>query len=376
VLYLVREAVKLFHKQHPNGGVPTVFQQPDADLEARVRVHAFLPRHPHYKPQVKLRKREHGVECKHHKERQTNDREGGRLHGHTDEGGTKDAPGTDGVVVLNLGSCDSFVDSTETSKGQRACQAQLAKEVWCVGLGDGANGHMVRRYQVVDRYRYEDGKLGGRLSEQRLCSECAEGRQGTSCQRCLDNTLRLNSGDVVVLNGTQTFHGISRIVREEAPPPRDLPGTPPLPQWAQQSLDEGFRLSVQWRLSNAASIRAKAKSESEQFNAYQPRVDWDPQAGAWLPPFMRLGNVPGPPSVAPPPTATPSAPSSASPPLSASASSSASCSAQATPNAAPSSGGNRPVPSAAGKRLATEGMEEDKATRARKAGLARFGGQT
>ena len=59
--------------------------------------------------------------------RQVSEREGGRLHGHCDE------EGTDGVVVLNLGSADFFFCTKRASKN--GCTAQRTKECWCVGNG-------------------------------------------------------------------------------------------------------------------------------------------------------------------------------------------------------------------------------------------------
>ena len=53
-----------------------------------------------------------------HLERITDDREGGRLHGHTDE-----APITDGVVLLNLGGADFFLDTA----GERLAPAAVRR---------------------------------------------------------------------------------------------------------------------------------------------------------------------------------------------------------------------------------------------------------
>ena len=60
---------------------------------------------------------------------------------------------------------------------------------------------------------------------------------------------------------------MARVVREQPPPPSGpLPGAPPLPAWARQKLDQGCRLSVQWRLTNRAHMEKALARDEEMWN--------------------------------------------------------------------------------------------------------------
>ena len=96
------------------------------------------------------------------------------------------------------------------------------------------------------------------LLTDRRCAQCARGEQGLQCEQCTRNTLRLRSGDVIAFNGFAAVHGVSRVNPEE--PARK---GPPLPQWAQNYLQKGCRLSVQWRLTDA-KIAKKALERDQQ----------------------------------------------------------------------------------------------------------------
>ena len=152
----------------------------------------------------------------------------------------RDQPGTDAVVLLNLGSCDFFFDDNATGKKACNCKAQLTKECWCIGP-EGGEGHWAKAVDCEGRYG--EGEYKNLLTDRR-CAKCARGEQGLQCEQCTSNTLPLRSGDVIAFNGFAAVHGVSRVVPEE-PPARK--GGPPLPQGAQKKLQEGYRLSVQWR---------------------------------------------------------------------------------------------------------------------------------
>ena len=107
-----------------------IFTQPKEELFCSLRVHAFPPKDPRGAPPAGLKKmyfRERRGPEDYSVHRQVSEREGGRLHGHCDE------EGTDGVVVLNLGSADFFFCTKTASKN--GCTAQRTKECWCVGNG-------------------------------------------------------------------------------------------------------------------------------------------------------------------------------------------------------------------------------------------------
>ena len=107
-----------------------IFTQAKEELFCSLRVHAFPPKDPRGAPPAGLKKmyfRERGGPEDYSVHRQVSEREGGRLHGHCDE------EGTDGVVVLNLGSADFFFCRKTASKS--GCTAQRTKECWCVGNG-------------------------------------------------------------------------------------------------------------------------------------------------------------------------------------------------------------------------------------------------
>lgn len=107
-----------------------IFTQPKEELFCSLRVHAFPPKDPRGAPPAGLKKMYFRERCgpeDYSVHRQVSEREGGRLHGHCDE------EGTDGVVVLNLGSADFFFCTKTASKN--GCTAQRTKECWCVGNG-------------------------------------------------------------------------------------------------------------------------------------------------------------------------------------------------------------------------------------------------
>jgi len=79
-----------------------------ADWEARHRGEcAAAARQDYTAVRDSLEWRQHSLAGERHAERATDSREGGRLHGHCDE------PGTGGVVLLNLGACDFFLDTND-----------------------------------------------------------------------------------------------------------------------------------------------------------------------------------------------------------------------------------------------------------------------
>ena len=185
------------------------------------------------------------------------DREGGRMHGHTDQ------QGTDGVVLLNLGSCDFFFDIGKGA-GVGKCVAQQTKECWCVGTN---HGHWTTKADSKERYTSHEVEGKPYLLRDRLCAACAAGGQGQECPGCKSGTTRLRSGDLVVFSGQRAFHGVSCVVPER-PIPQPAQG-PPLPMWAQEKLDGGWRLSVQWRLTNRDIEQGKVQKETR---------DWDESA--------------------------------------------------------------------------------------------------
>ena len=107
-----------------------------------VRAHAFPPKDPNGAPPATVERMYYNPykEDGYNSWRKSDEREGGRMHGHRDESGT------DGVVLLNLGSCDFFFDIGIPSGG---CTAQCTKECWCVGNG----GHWATKADCPpDRY--------------------------------------------------------------------------------------------------------------------------------------------------------------------------------------------------------------------------------
>jgi len=96
VVQLVRRAVGLVEaKGSAAGSASQIFKQPEADLECRLRAHAFPPKDPDYTAvRDSVQWREHSAVGEMHIERATDSREGGRLHPHSD------GLGTDGVVGL------------------------------------------------------------------------------------------------------------------------------------------------------------------------------------------------------------------------------------------------------------------------------------
>jgi hypothetical protein len=239
VVQLVRRAVRLVEAKLQGsaaGSASQIFKQPEAELECRLRAHAFPPKDPQYTAvRDSFASRLHSLAGGNHPERATDSREGGRLHPHGDE------TGTDAVVVLNVGACDFSLDTNEVKAGNYLCTAQRTKESWCVGIGSG--GHWTVRDEVSDRYY--PGERSSLLRD-RLCAACAAGRQGravqvdpmkptlkplrdqrlklehekpavklcfqfqhaplhqgTSCPRCESGTVQLRSGDVVAFSGTK-----------------------------------------------------------------------------------------------------------------------------------------------------------------------------
>ena len=197
-----------------------IFIQPDADLECTQRVHAFPKKEAGAKAaQVKHMNWGQGMDqyIEYHA---CDEREGGRMHGHTDQ------PGTDGVVLLNLGSCDFFLDIGK-GPGVGRCKAQKTKECWCIGSG----GHWMAAADAPKERYYTEGVSRPLLLRDRLCETCAAGGEGKACPHCTAGTVRLRSGDVVVFSGCHAFHGVSAVMQEEeTPPPADAPH---LPAWAQ-----------------------------------------------------------------------------------------------------------------------------------------------
>lgn len=227
-----------------------IFEQPAAELECTLRVHAFPPKDPAGAPPATVARMRYNYNAHGEFEvRHSDEREGGRMHGHTDQ------PGTDGVVLLNLGSCDFFFD---VGKGQGVgkCQAQKTKETWCTGR-EGGHGHWITAADApAERFTSHELDHPCWLLRERLCATCAAGGQGSECPRCASNTVRLRSGDLVVFSGCAAFHGVARVADEQPRPARMA-----LPRWAQSRLDSGWRLSTQWRLTHAATARAKEVAE-------------------------------------------------------------------------------------------------------------------
>jgi len=235
-------------------------------------VHAFPPRDPTFQPDPDARRyRQHAADGAKHSERATDNREGGRLHPHADEGGT------DAVVISNHGRISFSLDTTRKNKGVGHCTAQQAKKCWCIGRS-GHEGHWTVRDEVKNRYN-------GRLLQDRLCAVCAapgDGR-GTSCHGCKKNTTRLDSGDVLLIAGAFAVHSAKGV---EAEPPTPTPhGAPPLPPWVQDLVERrGYRVSVQLRLTNAAQAAKMRRRDVEKYNnPSQAATSWlpsQPQQGA------------------------------------------------------------------------------------------------
>ena len=278
---LAREVMHIIERRRHGQGTPSscIFTQPSEQLECTLRAHAFPPKDPAGAPPAALAGIRYGqVAGDWRTIRVPDQREGGRMHGHCDE------EGTDGVVLLNLGSCDFFFccaaraapaddssDDVESQKGKSAgsksgCHAQRAHECWCVGGG----GHWVKRDDApkerYTNYSEQGGKGRPSLLVDRLCAKCAAGSQGTECRLCAQGTVRLRSGDMVIFSGTQAFHGVTRVV-PELPPPLPCPQAPPLPAWVQSRLAAGWRLSVQWRLMNRAKAQEKQGKDMRAWHA-------------------------------------------------------------------------------------------------------------
>ena len=194
------------------------------------------------------------------------------MHGHIDQ------QGTDGVVLLNLGTCDFFFDIGK-GRGSGRCEAMRSKECWCVGNASG-HGHWVTEADAPkERYAAVDAATASRplLLRDRMCATCARGGQGQSCKHCVDGTVRLRSGDLVIFSGCRAFHGVSAVVHEpnrHLQPADSLAAVPPLPAWAQTRLDGGGRVSVQWRLTDRTIARKKEEKEM---------AAWDASAAAMAP---------------------------------------------------------------------------------------------
>ena len=124
----------------------------------------------------------------------------------------------------------------------------------------GGGGHWTVHKEVSGRY-YDGNR--NRLMRDRLCAPCAAGGRGSACLRCQNNTVRLYSGDVVAFSGSKAFHGVARVVREPSPP-TGPPDAPTLPAWARKYLNDGYRLSVQWRLTDSVKLKAKAERDAER----------------------------------------------------------------------------------------------------------------
>lgn len=235
-----------------------IFAQPDAELECTLRAHAFPPKAPAGTSQApsKIGKMYFGFdEGMFNEWRDVDPAEGGRMHGHVDQ------PGTDGVALLNLGGCDFFLDIGKGA-GVGRCAAKKTYECWCVG-NEGTGGHWVTKEDAPDeRYtRFDPAAPRRSLLVDRMCAKCAAGRRGEECESCHRGTVRLCSGDLVVFSGCQAFHGVSAVVHEASRPPPPAAGEPTLPAWAQTKLDDGWRLSMQWRLTNSETARAKERTE-------------------------------------------------------------------------------------------------------------------
>lgn len=214
-----------------------IFEHPEAELECTLRAHAFPPKDPAGAPPATVGRMRYSYATEGMFEvRNSDEREGGRMHGHTDQ------PGTDGVVLLNLGSCDFFFDIGK-GLGVGKCQAQKTKESWCTG-GVGGRGHWITAADApADRYTSHQLEHPRWLLRDRLCATCAAGGQGRECTCCASNTVRLRSGDLVVFSGCAAYHGVSRVV-DELPRPARVEGMA-LPRWVQSRLDSGWRLSLQ-----------------------------------------------------------------------------------------------------------------------------------
>jgi len=253
-LQLVRKAV---HLVEASRGQPSrIFKDEEGKLRCDLRAHIFPPKNPNGAPAAGLERMQWGqLDWQHNLFRECDHAEGGRLHGHRDQ------KGTDGVVLLNLGACDFFVDVVQSGRG--GCKAQRTKECWCTGNG----GHWVTRADCMDRYQADDGagNKKNNLLIDRKCKTCAAGGKGQACPHCVRNTVRLRSGDVLAFSGRGAFHGVSAVVREQPPPPSQPFGVPALPSWAEKFLKDGWRVSVQWRLTNAAVAEEQAAKETEQY---------------------------------------------------------------------------------------------------------------
>ena len=255
-----------------------IFTQPKEELFCSLRVHAFPPKDPRGAPPAGLKKMMWGQGPEEYAlHRQPSEREGGRLHGHRDE------VGTDGVVVLNMGSGDFFFCTTTASKN--GCTSQREKECWCVGNG----GHWAQKADCPpERYEAHYSKPEGKLLRDRLCAACAGGRDaGVACASCTRNTVRLRSGDVLIFHGRDAFHGLSAVVPESPPPPPPPQHAPQLPPWARSELDGGGRISVQWRLSNTKKFKEKENIDTENWNTSGEGLP--PGARRYLQPSSSMG---------------------------------------------------------------------------------------
>ena len=138
-LQLVKRAVMEFKPSSK------IFVQPPSNLRTDLRAHAFPPKDPAGAPPAKVVYRQHSAAGASHLERHPSEQEGGRMHPHRDQ------PGTDAVVLLNLGSCDFFFDDNATGKKACNCKAQLTKECWCIGP-EGGKGHWAKAVDCEGRY--------------------------------------------------------------------------------------------------------------------------------------------------------------------------------------------------------------------------------
>ena len=190
------------------------------------------------------------------------------MHPHQDE--TATGP----VVLVNYGRAVFFTDDA------KHCMAQLTRQSWCVGNGAGADHWYVAsptpalltarpRATAADcKNRWchrpnvahpimECGERGNLLFN-RLCGVCASGGRGTMCPSCEAHKVTLESGDVIIFNGRTVVHGVERVLPDPTPLP--LPEEETLEPWARSLLETGFRVSLQWRQANRATIAKRQQA--------------------------------------------------------------------------------------------------------------------
>ena len=302
IVQLAREALRL-------GGVDgsKIFAEPETDkLFCQQRLHAFPLRDParglredaerstgEHAQNIGLRQHAAGPvhagmsaeeRAKYvHAERKPEEAEGGRLHPHTDRAGT------DAVVLLNMGCCEFTFDLPNK------CKAQQSKEAWCIDNG----GHWAQQKDCQywplgedkpsdkEAWRYGLGQYMAEplhsLLRNRQCSACATARDeselGEPCARCVENTHVLYSGDLIIFNGKEVVHGLTRVLKEPPVEPRPgAPPLPPLPSWAADLLGRHFRVSLQYRLMNQAKFKADLERDKAEYvqhlpGAKRPRED-------------------------------------------------------------------------------------------------------